>query len=621
VQLVGNQQKVEAKDDVTNRAKELVDFVVRNCLDDDSNFVGISAPAQEDKMSDKIEILNGNSNYTLEHQMARNADVISEIQRRIGDEGTPVIEKLVLARLISDMREECDMEDDAELGQKMNEELNAFFDSENVPALISIYVANLGKRYTNAERSLKFHDPAFDKLHLSFSRKTLKGIFSNNPEEYNDTPIPGDYITAQLAPGVIGIYNKEGNLVAYKKITDDIADEMKTERRTLQEEIEAPMFKVNDPLQLKDRLPLKNPREDMAMFKIMESLPIREKIKEELDVDLGQFSLRVQYQFLEFARTKGRKEFEELKKFVNGASDDEARKNRIIAFLSLENGAEMGDKILSFDDWKDRESVNVLLSKYAEIVEASDNAGDYLRDKFGERSSYEEAGVQKIVDNMLRRGTNLLADYANNPNQSTANDVTDELEHYSADALLFSVAFKAISAKEKLRFEDVKDVEFSTVDSSVLDEKTKKELIRIFVANRVSTYDDALLAQVKKEFAEALEESGHKFHVLKSKGEIVAFLRLSELENGNLYLGSFNVRPEVRGVSIGGSFMSSIVEEEGRERDMELVVYEKNPILKTYVDKMGFQVVSKDSNYHGTGETFLKLVRPATEKKIMAVAA
>jgi len=272
-------------------------------------------------------------------------------------------------------------------------------------------------------------------------------------------------------------------------------------------------------------------------FGEMHGLPFRRALEKKLNLNLADLTVREQIWLLRYLRDKKEDVVDRVAECVKKYSMDFIR-----TFMSGEYDLKMGDRILAMAEKLPTEMARKIFAKYNELGERAKSAAKYLGDVI--KDGADAGALLEIADNILRRGKIFLEQYferLGNKKLSTEQEeyILAELDHHSSDALLFSVAFKAISSRRELKFEDIRDVEFSTADSSALDEKTKKELLRIFVANRVDSYDAKLLKQVKQEFVSALEEVGHDFYVLKKSGEILAFLRLTEINNGNLYLGSF----------------------------------------------------------------------------------
>ncbi|PIZ01202.1 hypothetical protein COY62_00050 [bacterium (Candidatus Howlettbacteria) CG_4_10_14_0_8_um_filter_40_9] len=96
------------------------------------------------------------------------------------------------------------------------------------------------------------------------------------------------------------------------------------------------------------------------------SLPIREQVEKDFGIDLSEFDVRTQYQFLNFIKTKSADEFPKIIKFK-----DKFGRNGLTAFLAMEYGAEIGDKIIDFSD-KSPEISKEIYSRYTNIIDLAD---------------------------------------------------------------------------------------------------------------------------------------------------------------------------------------------------------------------------------------------------------
>ena len=67
--------------------------------------------------------------------------------------------------------------------------------------------------------------------------------------------------------------------------------------------------------------------------------------------------------------------------------------------------------------------------------------------------------------------------------------------------------------------------------------------------------------------------------------------------------------------------LRATLDKKAQERNIEAVVYSKNPMLKHYTSDFGFQVGGEIPDYHGTGELFYKLFRPRQERESAVQAA
>jgi len=303
---------------------------------------------------------------------------------------------------------------------------------------------------------------------------------------------------------------------------------------------------------------------------------------------------------------------------------DYIKKNGLRSFVSLLSAEKMSDKILVISNNLDQEVARAILDKYFEIVDTVKQAGNYFRENYKQAEGYREDLVEKIIENLLARGRLLIADLASlvqeekfKTGKIDNKKILRQLEHFKTEILLFTSAFKTVSREHPVDFSDIAGIKLEAKDSSVLTREEREEMEDIFKQNR-RNYSPKLLETTLGEFKDAMKNKdgvkGRKFYLLRHDNSIITFLRFDPLPNGNLYFGSFNVRPEGRYQGIGNAMLRATFEEEGLAKTVEAVVYEKNPVLETYLKKFGFKIVGTIENYHGTGQKFYKIERPPSKE-------
>lgn len=348
-------------------------------------------------------------------------------------------------------------------------------------------------------------------------------------------------------------------------------------------------------------------------YQEMLSLPFRNEMEEKINIHLEDLSVREQLWLLKFLRDKSEKR-------VNNVIANSKKYGRefLRAFTACEFYKEAGESILYISQNLEKEAAQAIFAKYGNLVDASEKISDYLYTNFGHEKGFGDETVNNITENLLHKGKDLLIRFASQAEKAKRQgkgvdneEILKHLENVKVEILLFASAFKAVSAEQKIDLEEIKEIELAITDSSELTEPTKAKMTDIFKENR-EHYPPQLLKETLKEFTEALNSTGKKFYILTHGQEIVSFMRFDELPNGNLYAGSLNVRPEIKGSAIGSAVLKAALDKEARELAIEAIVYEKNPMLKHYLKDFGFQMAGEIPNYHGTGEKFFKLERPAS---------
>lgn len=110
------------------------------------------------------------------------------------------------------------------------------------------------------------------------------------------------------------------------------------------------------------------------------------------------------------------------------------------------------------------------------------------------------------------------------------------------------------------------------------------------------------------------ENSSQMFVSVKYDDTVVTTMRVIEQEDGSWYGASFNVNPTVMGSRIGTELLKEVIKELAQEKDFVADCYAENPMLKTYIEKFGFQITDTYENYHGTGAKVYQITIPAPKK-------
>jgi len=338
--------------------------------------------------------------------------------------------------------------------------------------------------------------------------------------------------------------------------------------------------------------------------------PVRERLQQEFNVNLSELSIPEQFQFLMFLKEKEMKTAEPVQAFAQQYGTSALR-----TFLSLEQGGkEMGDKILMLGEKLPKESAELLFAKYGEIVDEVDHVVEFLSATLKEEVSPEI--VNDAREHLLIKGKDLLAHYAKNAEICATQECVDlgrELENRLKDlktsVVLLASATKALVAHGEFNFKDLKDIDIS-YDEHGLDEQDRTT-VRAMSEENTKQYPEKLRDYWRGTLAAATENpaQGETFISVKYQNEIVAVMRVKSREDGSVYGASFNVNPSVRGSRIGTELLREVIENYAQEKDFHADVYDKNPMLDTYISKFGFEIIGRTENYHDTGTTVLQIVK------------
>lgn len=534
----------ETPEEMKEKEKKLEKFfwLLQSSVDKEGNLLSLNYDYELSKK------LFEDLGFEEAHQLFDDREIMDLTKQMLTDRKTNLVDKLKLGRLL------CDISDDLfDEGREENsiELLKFLYQStagtesillEKIYACAAISESGYNQYIPepkivetghNPEEKYNLHDAGMASLIFQFSASAVRKLNADRGDHqfFEDLrPIEngrGDYIVSHLSPKLGGIYSRRGDLVGWFNLPP------KLKEKKLPQRIKVEDVSTEGAASLMDKIVFsKTKPEELALFKIMESLPVRIEIKKQLGVELSDFPLRVQKQFLSFITLRKSEIIKRTRQFLDQTSERESRNNRIMAFLSLEYEERLGDKILSLSENLETGVADKIFAKYAECVEKTQDIANYLHEVLGRDKKYDEEAAEKIAENLLRHGKNLLAKFADQAqeakNQGQKIDsrvILQQLENIKTDILLFASTFKAVSAEKAVDFRDIAGTEIKTIDSSALTAEEKKEMERIFVENRPN-YPRKLLNSFLEDLREATEAPGQRFYLLNHEGNLVAFMRM-----------------------------------------------------------------------------------------------
>lgn len=150
----------------------------------------------------------------------------------------------------------------------------------------------------------------------------------------------------------------------------------------------------------------------IANYKTLMELQIRKEIEDEFGIKLTEFSFREQAQFVNFLSAKPSEEVARTKEFLHQGRSEMAKAQRVKSFLSLESGAEMGERILSIgENLQDRpESADRLFAEYARLVDGANQEVEEISRMYGEIFFQRGVDKDKVARAILRKAGSLLCE-------------------------------------------------------------------------------------------------------------------------------------------------------------------------------------------------------------------
>lgn len=353
--------------------------------------------------------------------------------------------------------------------------------------------------------------------------------------------------------------------------------------------------------------------DEFYRYKNLSKLHMRKKIEEDFHLDLSKCDLWVQRSFLEFLETRDIENVEKLRVFVSAYGDVGLK-----TFLSLEYGKELGDDIVEMGEQLPQETAQKIFSKYGELVDAAEQAAEYVG--AFKQANTDQSVAGEVRESMLKRGRELLAGFVDRIKKGerpSAEDIERELELVRGDATLFAATFGSLSKRgEQISLSDIRDASFESHlvggDFSPKDKERMKELYRMNYM-LYPKFQDMLL----KRFDAVLQDRGSRFFVFRFKGQIEGFYRLGSTALDTVYFGAFNMNPRYRGSGIGEALMQQSLDQVAKDNVIEASCTATEAIASNYIERgfVGYGGSQVEEIYS------MDIVRNDTKKELFASKA
>lgn len=635
--------KSERKDGPSGIKNKIFNIILDHCVGSDGSFSSFNTVFADDNTHEilwRLLDVDGSDLPELFLENANNADrLIVSIEKMSKNN---FLKKIKALYLLSEMYGYIVDTGAVADGDKIIKFLQDLQENKDEEYFVTVFAKTLlgrCERVKNWETGksistdiTKEHEEKFDAIKFDFSFDMLEKI-NRESREYADkyrSPVSSknndvwpiqDYITQEIAPGIVGAFAMDGELLAWQNfnseklgLLENFIENMKGDGNTegalddaYQNYLSGDMpgddaqvfFAEKDYLlhsfeDIKNEVALKEP-DDIFMFKLLFSISFRKLVEMDFNISLSKFDLRTQYQFLQFIKDSGPAKINDVRKFVGISDNKNSNQYRFKAFLSLEHGGqEMGKKILEIGEKFNQTTADTVFAKYAELVGYAQKSGEYLTEKF---SINDKNNAQKIAEQLLQRGKALLALCADE--DLTPEQIYQKLEDIKGEVEIFTVTLK--SAKDdgiKIDFEMVKDLRIEKKVMTARNDLTQEEkdnLIKICTDNYKDIFakNPEAYERVVKDFRAEIDNlEGQMVYVMKYQNKIIAFCRFAPLSEQEVYGGSLNVSKNVQGLSVGNYFIKSTLDEVSNQYDIRIRTRKDNPANNNY-QKKGFLVMGE----------------------------
>jgi len=219
---------------------------------------------------------------------------------------------------------------------------------------------------------------------------------------------------------------------------------------------------------------------DLSDFKFLCSTPAAMEIESEFGLPLSSLSLREQFYFLRFVKTKSFEEIESIKRFSRKFGISGLR-----TFLSLDYGQDIGDQIINLGEKNELEARNIF-EAYGGLI----NSAGVMWNKISNSRMVREADLSKEIKNdlpgeiyeaILRRSKDLLV-AAHTISSQESKDFS--LKDVAIVIRSLEVFFSILSREEDYRFIEESSQSENHFNFEIWDERYNPDMkykLRIFI--------------------------------------------------------------------------------------------------------------------------------------------
>lgn len=423
--------------------------------------------------------------------------------------------------------------------------------------------------------------------------------------QYNFNSLDENKAVGYINKAILGPLGKK-EITSFKEFgVENIINELSTIINDLEKETTHTHFdKYNTILNNKTLNPFVNDKEDNQFGLLLQHLhkpELRNKIEQDLQINLNEIPLRSQIHFLKFLSISDKNRFIKLKKILENKESIE-NMAFLKSFLSMSGDSSMGDKILALGEKLPEEAAKVLFAKYGEYIDAVNNVEDVVNKEYKLPPSPEL--INKTKESLLIRGRDLLL--AQNKKLSdgefSEKKFSESLDNTKVGVDLFKNIFRITKENNPdTSFEDFAGLVPEQVNSR---EQIKDEdILNIDKIIDKNYPNKELRKAVKESFHQALESNKTVLNLLRRDKNIIALDRIDQKEDGTLYFGSFNVDPDYCSSKIGAAFFEATVLPLMKEKIVKADCSSLQPIASYYIES-GFIA---NSLYDYNGESSFSL--------------
>jgi len=238
--------------------------------------------------------------------------------------------------------------------------------------------------------------------------------------------------------------------------------------------------------------------------------------------------------------------------------------------------------------------------KFEEIInQAQKTSREDLEQFFSTDAEVNDDDVEKIVDLILEKANKFLKDSLSEASlEENESEIIEKLNSFRTDTAIFGSIFQAAYKENSLSFEEIRGINYTSLDAKDLDEE-QKEMIRKLVKSNYSkkTQREDVLEKIEESFK---SENNSRWHFLlkeeNGEDELLSCIRFDEIDENSVYGASFNVDRAYQGFNIGEAMNNRVLDEVAKEKRIFAIAEIQKKVTKSYLNKGGFNVSGIEKN-------------------------
>jgi len=349
------------------------------------------------------------------------------------------------------------------------------------------------------------------------------------------------------------------------------------------------------------------------LVKIFHSPEIRNYINNRLNIKIEDLLLKEQIYFLKFLSGSNEKMFAELENTLKD-KENKSNINYLRSFLSMSGDSTMGNKIVALAENLQPDISKQVFAKYGEIIDSADKAEEEVK-KLYEKENIPGEVFESIKETLLKKGVELLrglSDSVKDGSKINEQEILNKLEDIKISTIIMGSSYIELYKQGiKVPIEDIKNTSIEKISAKDLDEKSKKELLKVYEKGRPKeTYENKEhIKLLTDEFEQTLNNKDTFVFNVRFNGEIVAFATFNKESEDTLHIGGLTFIDDVRNPAVGATVMNSIMNEFG-DYNIKALVHSENKVLKMYQNRFGFKIVKELPREENAGELYFEIERP-----------